>query len=123
MKTNFGQVKFSVNGPSSLLKAVFSYVGKHFCIRGGEEQRSLKPSQYLHLHDPECYEYTEHRSKGRCGSLGQLALENKSVPCLAMPENRLVCICKTSISVNSCPLLMTKLCFTAPQCPISEGTP
>ena len=30
--------------PLQLLRAVFYYVGKRFCVRGGEEQRKLGPS-------------------------------------------------------------------------------
>ena len=35
-----------VHNPLTLLRAVFFYVGKTFCIRGGEEQRGLKHSQF-----------------------------------------------------------------------------
>ena len=30
-----------------LQRAVFFYIGKRFCIRGGEEQRKLAPSAHL----------------------------------------------------------------------------
>ena len=36
-----------VLGVKSLQRAVFFYIGKRFCIRGGEEQRSLGPSQFV----------------------------------------------------------------------------
>lgn len=48
-------------------------------MRGGEEQRKLKPSQFTRLHDRERYEYTEHGSKNRNGGFYQLQVENKSV--------------------------------------------
>ena len=35
--------------PLSLQKAIFYYVRKRFCIRGGEEQRRLGPSQFVSL--------------------------------------------------------------------------
>ena len=44
-------------------QAVFYYVGKVYCIRGGEEQQRLKPSQFVHSREPVCYTYTEHGSK------------------------------------------------------------
>jgi hypothetical protein len=31
---------------------VFYYIGKIFCIRGGEEQRKLGPSQLVRSNDP-----------------------------------------------------------------------
>lgn len=43
---------FSVGHPN--------YIGKRFCIRGGEEMRKLGPSQIKRTHDPNCYTYTEH---------------------------------------------------------------
>ena len=35
----------SVSTPTGLLRAVFFYNGKNFCLRGGAEQRNLKISQ------------------------------------------------------------------------------
>ena len=35
-----------VSNPKGLLRAVFYYVGKVCCLRGGEEQRNLKKSQF-----------------------------------------------------------------------------
>ena len=34
-----------------------------FCLRGGAEQRSLKPSPFVHGYDPDRYTYTENGSK------------------------------------------------------------
>ena len=73
--------------PVSLQRAVFYYVGKRFCIRGGEEQRRLGPSQFHRSYNPDCYTYVEHGSKNRSGGLKQLSLENKSVPCPAVTES------------------------------------
>ena len=53
----------SVSNPKSLQRAIFYYVGKHFCVRGGEEQRSLKPSQFVRNSKPDSYTYIEHCSK------------------------------------------------------------
>ena len=52
----------NVTEPKGLQQAVFYYVGKVYCIRGGEEQRCLKPSQFVRSSDPDGYTYTEHGS-------------------------------------------------------------
>lgn len=39
----------STSSPKTLQRATFYYVGKHFCIRGGHEQRKLSPSQFVRL--------------------------------------------------------------------------
>ena len=62
-----------------LQKAVFFYVGKVCCLRGGEEQRNLKPSQFSRLTNPDRYVYTEHGSKNRNGGFFQLHVDNKVV--------------------------------------------
>ena len=66
--------------PIGLQRAVFYYIGKACCLRGGEEQRGLKPSQFSRLYDPDRYEYTENGSKNRTGGFYQLGIDNKSVP-------------------------------------------
>ena len=67
--------------PIGLQRAVFFYVGKVCCLRGGEEQRNLKLSQFTHSSDPEeHYVYTEYGSKNRNGGFYQLGVENKCVP-------------------------------------------
>ena len=38
-----------------LQRSVFYYVGKIFCIRGGDKQRNLRPSQFARSHNPACY--------------------------------------------------------------------
>ena len=38
----------STNDPILLQRAAF-YIGKHFCVRGGDEQRKSKPSQFFTL--------------------------------------------------------------------------
>ena len=43
----------SITTPHSLQRAVFYYVGKRFCIRGGEEQRRLGPSQLVRSSNPD----------------------------------------------------------------------
>ena len=81
----------NVTEPKGLQQALF-YVGKVYCIRGGEEQRCLKPSQFVRSSDPDCYTYTEHGSKNRSGGLAQLNVSNKQVPCYANPGNEPRCV-------------------------------
>ena len=65
--------------PKVLLRAVFFYVGKAFCLRGGAEQRSLKPSQFVREYNPDRYTYTENGSKNHKGGFGTLHNSNKVV--------------------------------------------
>ena len=43
----------SDHAPVALQRAVFFYVGKAFCLRGGQEQRDLKISQFVRSTDPD----------------------------------------------------------------------
>ena len=43
--------------PLQLLRAVFYYVGKRFCVRRGEEKRKLGPSQFVRSHNPDCFTF------------------------------------------------------------------
>ena len=52
-----------IYAPKPLVRAVFYYVGKAFCLRGGAEQRALKPSQFERGYNPDRYTYTENGSK------------------------------------------------------------
>ena len=45
----------SDHAPVALQRAVFFYVGKAFCLRGGQEQRDMKISQFVRSTDPDCY--------------------------------------------------------------------
>ena len=83
---------FSISNPTSLQHAVFYFVGKHFCIRGGDEQRKLSPSQFLRTTDPDSYTYVEFGSKNRSGGFAQLNVDNKCVFCIAIPEARPKCL-------------------------------
>ena len=59
----------NVSTPMGLLRAVFFYNGKCFCLRGGQEHRDLKLSQLERLSDPDRYVYRENSSKNRQGGL------------------------------------------------------
>ena len=78
--------------PLALLRAVFCYVGKTFCIRGGEEQRCLKrsQSQFVRSFSTDSYTYTENGSKNRSGISTKEA--NKIVPVFACTESKPRCL-------------------------------
>ena len=63
---------------------MFFYNGKKFCLRGGEEHRSLKISQFKWFED--AYVYTENGSKNHSEGLALLWVENKVLPSYAIPE-------------------------------------
>ena len=77
--------------PLGLLRAVFFYNGKCFCLRGGQEHRDLKLSQLQRETGPDRYVYTENASKNRKGGLRELRLEHKVVPVIADPEAGVRC--------------------------------
>ena len=86
----------SIANPKALQRAVFFYIGKCFCIRGGQEQRCLGPSNFKLIADPDCdphcVVYVEHGSKNRPGGLKDLRVENKEVTHYAVPENAPQCL-------------------------------
>ena len=79
------------NTPVSLLRAVFYYNGKNFCLRG-EEHRNLKLSQFRRTEKG--YTYTENSSKNREGGISQLKLKNKCVEIVENKEAGDRCHCK-----------------------------
>ena len=68
--------------PKVLLRYVF-YVGKCFCLRGGQEMRELKPSQFVRGYNPDSYTYVENGSKNHKGTFGSSKDSNKVVTILA----------------------------------------
>ena len=56
----------SDHAPVTLQRAVFFYVGKVFCLRGGQELRYFKISKFVCSTDPG-YTYVENGSKNRSG--------------------------------------------------------
>jgi len=59
-----------IYSPKALVRCVFYYVRKAFCLRRGQEQRGLKPSQLERGRMPDHYTYTEHGSKNHQGGFG-----------------------------------------------------
>ena len=95
MKTSFGSWVCWVQRIRVLQDTVFYYIGLHFVLRGGEENHSLKRSQFirspadLDLYDEETYyEYAENGSKNRQGRFEQVQFENKVVTAYAQPGNK-----------------------------------
>ena len=76
-----------VDNGKCLQYAVFYYIGKVYCIRGGEEQCKLGSSQFTWSSNPDCYTYTEHGSKNHCDGLCDFRVPNKQVPYYSIPEN------------------------------------
>ena len=68
-----------INDPLPLVRAVFYYIGKTLCLRGGQEQRNLKPSQFRREYDPDRYVYIENGSKNHPGGFGSGQQSNKVV--------------------------------------------
>ena len=83
---------FSIDNPKNLQRAVFYYIGKRFCIRGGEEMQKLGPSQFKRTHHPDYFTYIEHGSKSHAGHGCDLLLCNKEVPCPSVPEHNAKCL-------------------------------
>lgn len=78
--------------PKALQKAALFYIGKRFCIWGGDEQQRLEPSQFQRSTDPDCYTYIEHGSKNRAGEVAELRVENKVVLCYSVLEDGEKCL-------------------------------
>jgi hypothetical protein len=75
--------------PKALLNAAFYYNGKNFHLRGGEEHRFLRLSQFQrHVH-PDRYEYTESGSKNNSGGIEDIRgnVRNKIVPIYSNPAS------------------------------------
>ena len=53
------------SSPNALQRTVFSYSGKNFILRGGEEQRQVKPPQLIRKKNPDPCVYVETGSKNR----------------------------------------------------------
>uniref|UniRef100_A0A1X7VUN5 ZMYM2-like/QRICH1 C-terminal domain-containing protein n=1 Tax=Amphimedon queenslandica TaxID=400682 RepID=A0A1X7VUN5_AMPQE len=86
-----------VENPTQLLHAVFYYCGLNFCLRGGDEHRALKLSQFTWREkaDPQdshkmiaYYQYLKHGSKTNLGGLKQVRRRqpNKVVKHFANPS-------------------------------------
>ena len=91
----------STQSTQSLLNTVFYLTGLHFVLRGGQEHRELKLSQFKFktLPNPdkageqiEVVEYTEFSSKNRPGGTKQLNLTNKVVVRYARPDQESRCL-------------------------------
>ena len=78
--------------PRSLLRAVFYTVGLHCCLRGGNEHRELKCSQFVRVplegYDADTkYVYTENGSKNYQGRFSETGQQNKIVHVYAQVDS------------------------------------
>ena len=81
----------NVVSPKGLLRCVFFYVGKSFCLRGGQEHRDLTLSQLKRFKKPDRYIYSEKASKNRQGGLNQAKVEHKTVTIVVNPTAKERC--------------------------------
>ena len=79
------------------------------CLRGGQEQQDLKPSQFRCEHDPDWYVYVENGSKNHPGTFGQKESENK-----------VVTIFKNEKAGQRCPVFLLDIYFKKFPHPPSE---
>ena len=73
--------------PRALQNAVFFYNGKNFCIRGGEEHRNIKLSQFQRYYEPDRYHYIEYVSKNRLGTFRKQHVDSNVVPIYCTCQN------------------------------------
>ena len=76
----------NVNSGQGLLRAVFYYNGKCFCLCGGQEHRELQLSQLKRSTNPDKYTYSENSCKNRKGGVAQMRAEHETVVSFADPE-------------------------------------
>ena len=95
--------------PLGLVRAVFYYVGKSLCLRGGKEQRDLTSSQLRREHNRDRYVYVENGSKNHQGKFGR----NE-------PENKIVNIFKDEKAGERCPVYLLDLYFSKIPCRPSQ---
>ena len=76
----------NVETPAGLLNSIFYYCGKCFCLRGGQERRTLSLSQFERKLNPDRYVYTENSSKNKQGGIKQMRLDHKVVTIVANPK-------------------------------------
>ena len=81
-----------IASPESLLRAVFYTVGLHFSLRGGQEHRDLKCSQFTRVpadrYDSNTYyQYVENGSKNYQGRFSEIGQSNKIVRAYAQPNS------------------------------------
>ena len=74
----------NVDSLKGLLRCVFYFNGKCFCLRGGQEHRDFGISQLQRLYKPDRYMYSEKGSKNRPGEINQTRLDHKSVTVVAL---------------------------------------
>lgn len=113
--------------PKDYLDAFFFYVGKSFCLRGGEEHCNMALSQLTRFYQPDRYVYCERSLKNRQGGLNQTKLEHKTVTIVANPKagNR-CCVFLLDLYINKLsPSAETDLFYCKPMAsaPMDDSSP
>jgi hypothetical protein len=85
-----------VDSPASLLRATFYTVGLHFCLRGGQEHRDLKRTQFTRVptdgySGSTYYQYVENGSKNYQGRFNETGQPNKVGRAHAQPNSGTRC--------------------------------
>ena len=85
----------SFENPRQLQNCVFFYVGLHFSLRGGQEQRDLKvdqlkcfPAEIVKYDEQTYYEYVEFIAKNNQHRFKDIRGKNKSVKAFAVPGSK-----------------------------------
>ena len=82
---------FATDSHTGLQNAIFYYTGKNLCLRGRDEHRNLKRSQFVEIEGG--YRYVERGSKTFRGGFSQLHLNGKSVVLYNDADAGMRCYC------------------------------
>ena len=88
---------------------MFYSVGKALCLWGGQEQRSLRPSQFECKRGPDRYVYVENGSKNCQGVFGKDCWDNK-----------VVTLFHNETAAEWCPVYLLNLYFSKFTKPVAE---
>ena len=88
----------------------------------------LGPSYFVCSEKPDCYTYVEHGSKNTSGGLAQLRIDNKCVPCYAVPDKNPACLVfLLDIYLNKLPQYAfandVLYCRPKPKTPVDASSP
>lgn len=97
------------HSPTALVRVVFYSVGKALCLRGGQEQCSLRPSQFECKRGPDRYVYVEKGSKNCQRVFGKDCWDNK-----------VVTLFHNETAAERCPVYLLDLYFSKFTKPVTE---
>ena len=89
----------------SLLRTVFYTIHLHFCLRGGQEHRDLKCSQFARVRadSNNYYQYVENGSKNYQGCFSETGQCNKIVRAYAQPNSDCCPVCILDLYLRKLP--------------------